>query len=423
MFQSSTSAELPAGALEGLRVIELASPLGHYCGKMFAELGAEVILVEPPHGAKSRGFGPFIGGRPGATDNASHSLTFNYLNTSKRGITLDLSAPEGAATFRRLVATSDLVIEGERPGYLDSVGCGFDVLTKGRPQLVMTSITPFGQDGPYAQHEADDLAGIASGGFLYLGGYPDSQPVGACAQQGYAGASMFGAVSSMLALTRAELTGKGDHVDVSMQECMVLAMENAVQFYDLQGVVRKRSAGRQRFAGTGVYACVDGHIYMMAGGIGANRFWTLTLQWLKDESVPGLERLLGEEWTSTEYLESEEAKRTFMEVFGKWALGKSKAWLYAEGQRRHVPVAAIQTPADLVASEQLATRGYFVDVQHPATSKALRMPGAPYRLAATPWHLKGPAPTLGQDNDAILAELGLPSQTAAERPTSEYHPL
>src|SRR5690606_40008943 len=109
--------------------------------------------------------------------------------------------------------------------------------------------------------------------------------------------------------------------------------------------------------------------------------------------------------------------------FGKWALRKSKAWLYAEGQRRHVPVAAIQTPADLVSSQQLAARGYFVDVQHPATAKALHMPGAPYRLTATPWRLKGAAPTLGQDNDTILAELDLPLQRAAERRTSEYQTL
>ncbi|MFD1840573.1 CaiB/BaiF CoA transferase family protein [Paracidovorax cattleyae] len=413
MPSSPTIAGLPPGALDGLRVVELASPLGHYCAKMFAELGAEVILVEPPQGAASRGFGPFIGGEPGSTAGATHSLSFSYLNTSKRGITLDLHSPKGAEAFRRLAATADLVIECERPGLLDSLGCGYEALSRLRPALVMTSITGFGQDGPYAHYAADDLTGIAAGGFLYLGGYPDSQPVGACSEQGYAGASMFGAVASMIALTQAERTGQGDQVDVSMQECMVLAMENAVQFYDLEGTVRKRSAGRQRFAGTGVYACADGHVYMMAGGIGANRFWQLTLQWFREEGVPGLERLLGEEWTRTEYLESDEAKAIFMEVFGAWARSQPKARLYAEGQRRHVPVAAIQTPADLAASAQLAARGYFVDVPHPALDAGMRMPGAPYRLAATPWRLRGPAPTLGQDNAAVFAELGLQPEPAA----------
>ncbi|WP_345247381.1 CoA transferase [Pigmentiphaga soli] len=400
-------------ALAGLKVLELASPLGHYCGKMFAELGADVILVEPPGGAATRAFGPHIGGVPGATGGATHSLSFTYLNTSKRSITLDWTRPQGARLLRELVAGCDLFLECEKPGRLAALGCGYDALAAEHPALVMTSLTGYGQSGPYAAFEADDLAGIASGGFLYLGGYPDSPPVGAYGEQGYAGVSMFGAVASMLALTRAERSGQGDHVDVSMQECMVLAMENAVQFYDLEGTIRKRTAGRQRFAGTGVYACADGYVYMMAGGIGANRFWELTLQWLADDGVPGLERLRGEEWTRTEYLQSDEAKGIFMEVFGTWARGQSKARLYAEGQRRHVPVAAIQTPADLAASRQLAARGYFVEVSHPATDRPIRMPGAPYRLAATPWRLRNPAPTPGQDNDAVYGALGLGAERRA----------
>lgn len=413
MPDPTSSPSAPPQALEGLRVIELASPMGHYCGKMFAELGAEVILVEPPGGAATRDFGPHIGDAPGSTDGATHSLSFSYLNTSKRGITLDWRQSEGAALLRRLAADSDLLLEAEPPGVLDDLGCGWQALSALRPSLVMTSITGFGQSGPWADHVADDLIGIAAGGFLYLGGYPDSEPIGACGEQGHAGASMFGAVASMIALTRAERSGQGDHVDVSMQECMVLAMENAVQFYDLEGTVRKRSAGLQRFAGTGVYACADGHVYMMAGGIGANRFWELTLQWLADERVPGLERLQGEEWTRTEYLQSDAAKGIFMEVFGRWALGQPKARLYEEGQRRHVPVAAIQTPADLAVSRQLAARGYFVQVPHPAAREPLSMPGAPYRLAATPWRLRGPAPVAGQDNAAVYGALGLDARAQA----------
>ena len=401
-------------ALSGLRVIELASPLTHYCGKMFAELGAEVILVEPPGGSATRSAGPHIGGRPGSTGGASHSLSFSYLNTSKRSITLDWRKPEGARLLRELVAGSDLFLEAEKPGRLAAAGCGWETLSAAHPTLVMTSVTGFGQTGPYADDEADDLTGIASGGFLYLGGYPDSAPVGACGEQGYAGASMFGAVASMLALTRAELQGQGDHVDVSMQECMVLAMENAVQFYDLENTVRKRTAGQQRFAGTGVYPCADGHVYMMAGGIGANRFWGLTLEWLADEGVAGRDRLLGEEWTRTEYLQSDEAKQIFMEVFGAWALTQPKARLYAEGQRRHVPVAAIQTPADLAVSRQLEARGYFVEVAHPATPQPLRMPGAPYRLALTPWQLRHPAPALGQDSAQVYAALGVDAARRAQ---------
>ncbi len=406
-IHSSAVAGLPPQALAGLRVLELAHPAGQYCGKMFAELGADVILVEAPGGARARHAAPFIGDQSGAVAGQSRSLNFSYFNTSKRGITLDLEQAEGQALFRQLASQADLIIECEKPGYLEAHGCGYGTLAAKHADLVMTSITAFGQSGPYAQYEAEDLIGLATGGFLYLGGYADSEPVGACGDQALAGASMFGGVSAMLALTLAETTGQGEHVDVSMQECMVLAMENAVQFYDLEGTIRKRTAGQQRFAGTGVYECADGHVYMMAGGIGANRFWGLTLDWLAEEKVAGLERLQGPEWARTDYLASAEAKDIFLEVFGAWAKGRDKAYIYVEGQRRHVPVAAINNTADLVASPQLGARGYFVTAPHPASDKPLLMPGAPYRLDLTPWRLRCPAPALGQHNQEVYGALGL----------------
>ena len=414
-MQTFTSAtpETPPQALAGLRVLELAHPAGQYCGKMFAELGADVILIEPPQGAAARARGPFIGDRPGDDGGVSRSLVFSYFNTSKRGITLDLDDAEGQALFRRLAASADLVIECAQPGLMEGRGCGYAALSASRPSLVMASITAFGQSGPYAHYAAEDLIGLATGGFLYLGGYPDTAPIGAYGDQALAGASMFGGVAAMIAITQAENTGQGEHVDVSMQECMVMAMENAVQFYDLEGTVRKRNAGEQRFAGTGVYECLDGHVYMMAGGIGANRFWGLTLEWLADEKVVGVERLQGPEWTGTAYLASAEAKQIFQDVFGAWAKTQTKAYIYQEGQRRHVPAAAINTTADLVASAQLADRGYFVSVPHAALHVPMVMPGAPYQLEQTPWSMKGPAPALGEHNAAVYGALGLDAAALA----------
>jgi benzylsuccinate CoA-transferase BbsE subunit len=391
-------------ALEGIRVLEIASAAGQYCGKMFAELGADVILIEPPGGAATRGRAPFVGGMEGG-DNPVRSLSFTYFNTSKRSITLDLETDEGQSLFLELAACADVVIEGEKPGYLASLGCGFDALLSANPSLVLTSITAFGQTGPYCQYEAEDLIALATGGFLYLGGYPDSSPIGAYGNQAQAGGSMFGAVATMIALTHAETSGQGEHVDVSMQECMVLAMENAVQFYDLEGIVRKRTAGAQRFAGTGVYACRDGHVYMMAGGIGANRFWGRTLEWLAEEKVAGLERLQGEEWHQVPYLQSDEAKQIFMDVFGAWAMTKTKAYLYRAGQDRHVPAAAINTVADLVENEQLQARGYFVELDQPGWPHPVLMPGAPYQLEKTPWSLRSPAPLPGQHNAEVYASV------------------
>lgn len=380
--------------------------MSQYCGKMFAELGADVVLIEPPGGSCIRAIPPFIADEPGP----DRSLSFAYFNTSKRGMTLDLSRADGQSIFRSLVTRADVVVETEKPGTMAAWNCGYRQLAALKRSLVMTSITAFGQTGPYAQYEAEDLVGLAMGGFLYLGGYTDSPPIGARGNHAHLGASMYGAVASMLALTNAELTGEGEHIDVSMQECMVMAMENAAQFYDLEGTVRKRIAGEQRFAGTGVFQCSDGFILMMASGIGANKFWATTLQWLLDEKVSGVERLQGEEWNTVEYVGTEEAKRIFAEVFAPWARTKTKAQLYHEGQRRHIPLAAINNTADIIASPQLNYRDYFVHVPHPDLAQPMVMPGAPYKLAATPWRLRGPAPRAGQHNAEILRELGYDAQ-------------
>src|SRR5262249_33883466 len=157
--------------------------------------------------------GPFIDDRV----SLESSLAFAYMNTSKRGITLDLECAEGQSIFRELAAQADLIIESDRPGRMAERGLGYADLSARRPNLVYTSITAFGQTGQYADYGADDLIGLALGGMLYLGGYTDSPPIGVHGNQAYAAASLFGAVASMAAVYAAEAGGAGDHIDVSMQ--------------------------------------------------------------------------------------------------------------------------------------------------------------------------------------------------------------
>lgn len=397
-------------ALDGLRVLEIASPCTAYTGKLFADMGADVVLIEPPGGSAMRCEGPYVGDRPGA----ERSLSFAYYNTSKRGITLDLDSPSGQALFLELASSADLILEGGKPGLMTRRGIDYDVLTRRRPQLVLTSITPFGQTGPYAQFECEDLVALALGGFMYLGGYPDSAPIRAYGNQAYLAAGMYAAVASMLALTAAELEGEGDHVDVSMQECVVMAMETAVQYYDLEHTVRKRFGANQRFAGSGVFECKDGYIYMMAAGIGANKFWSYSLQWLKSERVPGVERLEGERWKEIEFVQSDEAKRIFAEVFSPWARQRTKAQLYHDGQKNHVPLAPVNAPGDILRSPQLEHRKYFVEVPHPEADRPLCMPGAPYRLTRTPWRISRRAPMVGEHNAEVLGGFECGSQRPAQ---------
>ncbi len=402
LAQSKMKGELPA-ALAGLRVLELDSPCTRYAGKMFADMGADVVLVEPPLGGSTRNEGPFIGNIFGQ----ERSLSFAYYNTSKRGVTLNLQSVEGQKLFRDLASNADLVLEGERPGALSKMDLDFQSLRKLHRKIVVTSVSPFGQTGPYAKYESEDLVALALGGFMYLTGYPDGPPLRAYGNQAYLAAGMYAAVASMLALTAAETSGDGQHVDVSMQECVVMAMETAAQYFDLEGSLRKRFGANQRFAGSGVFECKDGFVYMMAAGIGANKFWSYSLDWLTKEGVVGVDRLQGDHWKEIEYVQGDEAKRIFAEVFGPWAKERTKSYLYHQGQRHHVPLAPVNSPKDILGSMQLAHRNYFVDVPHSATTAPLRMPGAPYCLSRTPWRISRPAPKLGEHNTEVFSSIGI----------------
>ncbi len=377
--------------------------MGNYAGKLFADMGADVILVEPVGGTELRREPPFIEGIAGV----ERSLSFAYQNTSKRGICLDLDTANGQHLLRELAATADLVIETFPPGWMDARGIGFAALSKIRPSISVASITPFGQDGPYAQMQATDLVGLALGGLLHMGGYRDAAPTQAHGDQAFKCAAMYGAVAAMLAVTQAELTGQGQHVDISMQESVTLALENAAQTFDLEGTIRQRPLGDQRFAGYGLFPCKDGYIFLGSRGIGNSPAWSRSMQWFKDEGVLGAERLLGPEWSDLDYLKSDEARDVFGDIFIAWARQHTKAWLYTEGQKRGIPLAPVSTPADLMENPQLRARGHFVPFTHPLLKQAAEMPGAPYVLSLTPWKVYREAPRLGEHTREVLGVIGV----------------
>jgi benzylsuccinate CoA-transferase BbsE subunit len=390
------------GPLAGLRVLELSGPLGEYTGKLLADMGAEVLLVEPPGGAPRRHLGPFVGDAP----TIETSLSFAYLNTSKRAITLDLGHADGRAVLRRLLTTTDVLIDGTgQVGALAALGLGYAELAAEYPALVYTSITPFGSDGPYADYHATDLVLMALGGLLSLGGYSHDQPTRAFGDQAYLAAGQFAAVATMLAVLEAEQSGTGQFVDVSAQQAVVMAHENAVQFYDLEGVIKHRNGGGQRQAAVGVYPCQDGYVYLLATGLGL--FWNELVAWLKAEQIEGADSLEDAKWQDDVFAASAEGKAEFLEIFSRLAMNRTKAELYEAAKRVRLPLCPVNTPADLAHSPQLEARDYFVEVDHPATGRKLRMPGAPYQFAASPWRISRAAPSLGEHNREVLGELGL----------------
>ena len=398
-----TPGEKPS-ALSGISVLDMSGLAGQYCGKQFADLGADVILVEPVTGSPVRREGPFLDDRP----HIEYSLQFAYFNAGKRSIAIDLDRESGRRILRELAKDADLVIESERPGTLDARGLDYRSLSALNPGLVMTSVTPFGQTGPYAFYEAEDIVALALGGLLYLGGYPETSPIAAHGNQAYLAAAQFASVASMMALLSADDGGKraGRHVDVSIQECVTMGLETAIQYYDLEKTVRKRASGQQVMAGVGVFDCLDGQIYLMAGGIASTRFWENMVNWLVDEGVDEARQLLEPAWQNHDYLATAKAKSIFEGLFAPFARRHAKTYLYQSGQARRIPICPINTPRDILASRQLDYRGFFVSQEHTVSGRRLVVPGAPYRLEATPWRQARPAPCLGEHTSEILAGLG-----------------
>lgn len=401
-------AKQPAVALAGIRLLDLTGDAGQYAGKLLCQLGAEVILVEPPGGSAARRQGPFLDGQP----HPENSLSFAYWNQGKRGICLDLESTEGQSIFKQLAANADIVISAHSPGDISRKHIGDETLRQNCPRLITAHISLFGETGPYADYRGDDLVAMAMGGLLNLGGYPGKAPTAPWGEQGLLAAAQFAAVACLVALWEVEQkSGCGQHLDISVQESVAMALENSAQFFELEGKVRQRNGGEQRQAGTGVFACRDGMVYLMAGGIASNRFWAATAQWLLDVSAPGAGQLSEPKWNDQAWLQTEEAKDIFASVFLPYAAGQTKADLYAEGQRRRIPICPISTPADLLDNRQLVHRHFFQQLTHPHSGRQLTLPGAPYRLSATPWQGGAPAPRLGEHTAEVLSALGIDAQT------------
>jgi benzylsuccinate CoA-transferase BbsE subunit len=219
---------------------------------------------------------------------------------------------------------------------------------------------------------------------------------------------MFAAVASMVAVMDAEgAGGRGEHIDVSIQEAVAMALENSVPFYDLEGRVRKRTGLTQRYTGAGLFPCSDGYIYVFVGGLAAIGFWDGFVEWMCEAGAGGAEQLRGARWHERAFRETQEARDIFAEVFAPFASKRKQMELYLEAQERRIPMSPVSTAANVANNPQLQARGFFVDVEHPASGRTLRMPGAPYLLSRTPWRNQRPAPRLGEHNAEIFGEIGV----------------
>ena len=380
-------------ALGGLRVMELADCEGEYCGKLLADLGAEVIKVEPPDGSPCRREPPFKDDVPGP----DRSLHFLYFNSNKKGVTLDLRKADGREIFRELIKGVDVVTETFDPGYMAALGLGYDALRELNPNLILASITCFGQTGPYRNFQGSELAAFAMGGLMYVSGRPSGSPVNAPEKQAFIAGSTQAAFAILVALWNKLDRGSGQHIEVSLMECLA-AMENLVSGKKENGDYPRRSGSQHRFAAPGtIYPCKDGfvHIFVTNSQVGS---WKRFLEWLGNPR-----ELAGSEWEDSIY------RRRYVDridqVVARQLKNLSKREIYEQLQERHVPCAPVNSPADFVNDCQTQERGFIVDVSDPVWAQ-LRFPGAPYKMSRSPWRYQMPAPSLGEHNKEIYCKLG-----------------
>jgi crotonobetainyl-CoA:carnitine CoA-transferase CaiB-like acyl-CoA transferase len=363
------------GPLAGRRVLEVGELVSApFAAKLLADCGAEVIKVEPPDGDPARRHGPF----PGDTPHPERSALFLYLNTSKRSIVLDLTRTEGREHFRRLAAEADLVVENLPRGALAGLGLGYEALAARNPRLSMVSLTPFGQDGPYASYAATNLITLAMGGQMALTGEPDREPLKNAGYQADYQLGLNGFAAAVIALYGARMSGQGQHVDVAAVECMASVLEASLNTYAYTGRRLGTRRGRIRSATIGIYQCADGHLGLHA--------MPRNLPYLLE--LIGMPDLLADERFRTSAARLQH-RDELMAIFMSWASEQHKKEVYDRAGRMRAPVSYVHNLQDLRDSPQLAARSFWQSID------GLTYPGPPFRMSDSPAHIDR-APPLGE---------------------------
>lgn len=395
-----------AQALAGLRVLDYSQFVsGPYCTKLLADLGAEVIKIEPLEGDEARRFPPFFQDTP----DKEMSGLFLYLNTNKWGITLNLDTQTGKLLFRKLVKQADLLIENHSPGKMKQYGLDYDSLKRENPGLVMTSITPFGQDGPYSEYKSYPLNIYHAGGEGYClpGGIgwqlnQDREPIKA---GGYIGEYDAGIVASMMSLAaflRRELTGEGSFIDISQQEVLLSLMCTELGRYS-DGWVEGRAT--RWFPIAGLMPCKGGFVQVMPF---ERHMWNGFVDLLGN---PPWSRKEGYDFANvygrpvkgkgiTGVNERQQIQEEVNGILSEWMLRHTKEEVYYGAQERGAAVGMVCTTEDLLKSKQLQARQFFVQIEHPKVGSHT-YPGAPFKMSLTPPQAKRPAPLLGEHNEEI----------------------
>lgn len=387
------------GALSDIKVLDLTRVLaGPYATMLLADLGAEIIKIEQPEkGDDSRAFGPYKNGE---------SAYFMSINRNKESITLNLKAPEGKEILKELVKQVDILVENFRPGTMEKLGLGYDVLKEINPRLIYASSTGYGQTGPYSQRPAYDAVVQAMGGIMSITGQPDGVPTRVGTSIGDITAGLFCAAGILAALHERERSGVGQMVDVAMLDCQVAILENAISRFEFTGEIPHPIGNRHpSIVPFEPFDTLTTPIMLAAGN---DRLW-VTLCGLMELDLADDPRFKTNPLRNENYaaLRPILAERFMTKTAEEWQQMFDDAG---------IPCGPINTVDKVVTNEQVVAREMILEVEHP-TAGTTRIPGIPIKLSRTPGEIRLPAPVLGAETEKILTRcLNLtPEQIAALR--------
>jgi len=377
--------------LSHISILDLAGETASFCSGLLSRLGAEVIKIEKPGGDPSRNTGPFYEN----IRNPEYSLPFWFNNAGKKGITLDLETENDRKVFRGLASKYDIIIETFPPGYLERKQLSYRNLSKTNPQLIMASVTPFGQTGPYRHFESCDLIASSAGGQAYLNGEKSSPPLIPFGQQPYFLGSLYAAAGILLAMQHRDRTGQGQYIDISLQEAVASSLGNTITRYFAENIVTGRTGKIRRDNMAGIFPCRDGNIYLSF-----DREWEMLLDLMAFEKFRT--GLAAEKWNSPGYRVRHISN--IIETITRWTEHHQTVELFELGQSMRFPWAPVKNIPELINNPQLQERDFFASVEHEILRKQFLFPGPPFKSGNAIKHDVKRAPLIGEHNSEILCE-------------------
>ena len=360
---------------------------GSFCGRLLADYGADVLKLEPPTGASLRRMGPFFGDDP----HPEKSLFYLLMNLNKKGATLNLETVTGRNILKRLVPHVDVVIESYRPGYLAELGVGYDDLVAENSSLIMTSITPFGQTGPYSQYKGEEVVNYAMGLIMSISGIQGEEPLKHGGFQAQYEGGLNGAASTSMALFMQSNTGEGQHIDISVTECVAsTAMATQTTYTFMGGTLPRRRLSGSNFGHP--MPCKDGWIIVQTGG-GAT--WDTIAEFFGDPQLKE-PKFADPAQRLRNTVELDQVVLDSIKERGKWDL-------FTKAAEARMLFGLVQTPSELLECPQLKSRDFYREIDHPVIGK-VKVPASLFNLSLTPYQYTRPAPTLGQHNSEIYVD-------------------